>query len=71
LTFSQGIPDQPETADPFDGVTCMVVVAIKSSKDTDPEKSVLTKVGIKMAHPESYSGGADLEEFEIFVAGVL
>jgi hypothetical protein len=46
-------------------------VPIKSSKDTDPEKSVLTKAGVKMVHPESYSGGADLEEFEIFVAGVL
>jgi hypothetical protein len=46
-------------------------VAIESSKDTDPEKSVLTKAGIKMVHPESYSGGADLEEFEIFVPGVL
>jgi hypothetical protein len=46
-------------------------VAIESSKDTDLERSVLAKAGVKMAHPESYSGGADLEEFEIFVAGVL
>jgi hypothetical protein len=32
---------------------------------------VLTKAGIKVAHADSYSGGADLEEFKIFVAGVL
>jgi hypothetical protein len=51
LTFGQGIPDQPETVDPFDGVTHMVRVVIESSKDTDPEKSVLAKAGVKMAHP--------------------
>jgi hypothetical protein len=46
-------------------------VAIETSKNTDPEKSVLTKAGVKMAHPKSYSGGTDLKEFKIFVAGVL
>jgi hypothetical protein len=71
LTEGQGIPDQSEMIDPFDGVTRMVRVAIEASKDTDPEKSVLTKAGIKVAHPDSYSEGADLEEFEIFIAGVL
>jgi hypothetical protein len=71
LTFGQGILDQYEMIDWFDGVTHMVRVAIEASKDTDPEKSVLTKAGIKMAHPESYSWDTDLEEFEIFVAGML
>jgi hypothetical protein len=46
-------------------------VAIEASKGTDPETSVHAKAGVKVAHPDSYSGGADLEEFEIFVAGVL
>jgi hypothetical protein len=46
-------------------------VAIEASDDTDPEKSVLAKAGVKVVHPDSYSGGTDLEEFEIFVAGVL
>jgi hypothetical protein len=71
LTEGQGILDQSEMIEPFGGVTRMVRVAIESSKDKDPEKSVLAKAGVKMAHPESYSGGADLEEFEIFIAGVL
>jgi hypothetical protein len=71
LTEGQGILDQSEMRDPFDRVTHMVQVAIESSKDTDAEKSVLAKAGIKVAHPDSYSGGADLEEFEIFIAGVL
>jgi hypothetical protein len=71
LTKGQGILDQSEMIDPFDGVTRMVQVAIEASKDTDPEKSVLAKAGIKMAHPESYLGSADLKEFEIFVAGLL
>jgi hypothetical protein len=46
-------------------------VAIEASKGTDPEKSVLAKAGVKEAHPDSYSGSADLEEFKIYVAGVL
>jgi hypothetical protein len=71
LTFGQGIPDQSEPIDPFDSVTRMVQVAIEATKGTHPEKSVLAKAGIKVAHPDSYSGGADLEEFEIFIAGVL
>ena len=37
----------------------------------DPEKSMLAKVGVKLAHPETYAGGSDLEEFEVFVAGIL
>ena len=36
-----------------------------------PEKSVLAKVGIKLAHPEAYMGGSDLKEFEVFIAGIL
>jgi hypothetical protein len=71
LTFSQGIPDQSEVFVPFNSVTRMVRVAIEFSKDTDSEKSVIAKAGVKMAHPESYSGGTDLQEFKIFVAGVL
>jgi hypothetical protein len=71
LTKGQGIPDQSDPIDPFDSVTRMVRVAIEASKGTDPEKSVLAKACVKVAYTDSYSGGACLEEFEIYVAGVL
>ena len=54
-----------------DGITCMVRVALEENRDADPEKSALAQVGIKIPHPETYSGSADLEELEIFVAGIL
>ena len=37
----------------------------------DLGKSILVKVGVKLAHPETYSGGSDLEEFKTFVTGIL
>ena len=49
----------------------MIHVALDESIDMDPEKSMLAKVGVKLAHPETNSGGSDLEEFEVFVAGIL
>ena len=54
-----------------DSITHMVQVALEENKDADPEKSPLARVGIKIPHPGTYSGSADLEELEIFVAGVL
>ena len=49
----------------------MIRVALDDNINTNPEKSVLAKVGIKLAHPETYVGGSDLEEFEVFMAGIL
>ena len=49
----------------------MICVALDDSIDMDLEKSVLAKVGIKLAHPETYLGGSDLEFFEVFMAGIL
>ena len=54
-----------------DSITRMEQVALEENKDADPEKSALARVGIKIPHPGTYSGSADLEELEIFVAGVL
>ena len=39
--------------------------------NTDPDKSVLTQAGVKLTHPETYVGSSDLEEFEVFIAGIL
>ena len=46
-------------------------MALEENKDADPEKSALARAGIKIPPPGTYSGSADLEELEIFVAGVL
>ena len=39
--------------------------------NTDPDKSVLMRAGEKLDHPETYAGSSDLEEFEVFIAGIL
>ncbi|KAF8485472.1 hypothetical protein JB92DRAFT_3131343 [Gautieria morchelliformis] len=72
-TEGQGIPDQADVVpmEPYDGITRMIRVALADAADTDPEKSVLAKAGVKLAHPKPYAGGSDLEDFEIFVAAIL
>ena len=32
---------------------------------------MLTQAGVKPDHPETYTGGSDLKEFEVFIAGIL
>ena len=49
----------------------MVRVVLEDNRDTDPEKSALARAGIKIPHPGTYSGSADLKELEIFIAGIL
>jgi len=72
LMSGQGIPDQlNNNAKLYDSITRIIRVVLDDSIDMDPEKSMLAKVGMKLAHPETYLGGSDLEEFEVFVAGIL
>jgi len=72
LTNGQGIPDQLDSNhELYDGIMCMIHVALEDNLHMDPEKSVLAKAGIKLAHPETYVGGSDLEEFKVFIAGIL
>ena len=49
----------------------MICAALAKGQHTDPDKSVLTRAGVKLDHTETYTGGSDLEEFEVFVAGIL
>ena len=49
----------------------MICTALAEGQHTDPDKSVLTRAGVKLDHPETYVGGSDLVEFEVFVAGIL
>ena len=72
LTFGQGIPDYSNMAsEQYDGIAHMICAALAEGQHTDPDKSVLTQAGVKLDHPETYMGGSDLEEFKVFVAGIL
>ena len=72
LTKGQGIPDHIDTpSEQYDGIACMIRAALAEGQHTDPDKSVLTQAGIKLDYPETYVGGSDLEEFEVFIAGIL
>ena len=57
--------------EPYDGITQMIRIALIDAVDMDPETSPQAKTGVKLKHPEPYSGGSDLEEFEGFVANIL
>ena len=49
----------------------MIHAALAEGQHTDPDKSVLTRAGVTLDHPETYVGSSDLEEFKVFVAGIL
>jgi hypothetical protein len=49
----------------------MIRIVLTEAADMDPEKSPLVKAGVKLKHPEPYSRGSDLEEFEGFIANIL
>jgi hypothetical protein len=72
LTNGQGIMDNSDgSREPYDGITQMIRIALADAVDMDPEKSPLAKAGVKLKHPEPYSGGSDIEEFEGFIANIL
>ena len=72
LTDGQGIPDHVDApSEQYNGIACMIHAALAEGQNTDLEKSVLMQAGMKLDHPETYTGGSDLEEFEVFIAGIL
>ena len=72
LTDSQGIPDHINApSEQYDGIACMIHAALAEGQHTDPDKSVLTRASVKLDHPETYTCGSDLEEFKVFIAGIL
>ena len=72
LTFGQGIPNYVDMPlKQYDGIAHMICTALAEGQHTDPDKSVLTQASINLDHPETYAGGSDLKEFEVFVAGIL
>ena len=65
-------PDYVDTpSSQYDGIARMICAVLTEGQHTDPDKSVLTRAGVKLDHPETYAGGSDLEEFEVFIAGIL
>ena len=72
LTKGRGIPNYIDMPlEQYDGIARMICVALAKGQHTDPDKSVLTRAGINLDHPETYTGGSDLEEFKVFIAGIL
>ena len=72
LTDSQGIPDHVDVPlAQYNGIAPMIRTALAKGQHTDPDKSVLTQAGVKLDHPETYTGSSDLKEFEVFLAGIL
>ena len=72
LTNGQGIPDHIDVpSEKYYGIACMIRAALARGQHTDPDMSVLTGAGIKLDRPETYVGSSDLEEFEVFIAGIL
>ena len=72
LTDGQGIPNHIDVpSEQYDGIAHMIRTVLAEGQHTDPDKSVLTQAGVKLDHPETYVGGSDLEEFEVFIAGIL
>ena len=55
----------------YDDIARMICAMLAEGQYTDPDKSVLIKAGVKLDHPDTYVGGSDLKEFEVFVAGIL
>ena len=72
LTDGQGIPNHVNApSEQYDGIVRMICAVLAKGQHTGPDKSVLMQAGIKLDHPETYMGGSDLEEFEVFIAGIL
>ena len=72
LTDGQGIPNHIDApSEQYDGIACMIRTVLAEGQHTDPDKSVLMRASITLDHPETYMGGSDLEEFEVFIAGIL
>src|SRR6266481_6795101 len=49
----------------------MINEAERVQEGLGPDLDIFTHAGVKIPHPEPYSGEVDLERFEVFVAGIL
>jgi hypothetical protein len=71
LTNGPSIPDIIDgLQEPYYAIT-QIHITLAHTMDMDSDKSPLVGARVKFKHPEAYSGGSDLEEFEGFVANIL
>ena len=49
----------------------MIAEAKRVQEGLGPNLDIFTHAGVKIPHPEPYSGEVDLEQFEVFIAGIL
>ena len=52
-------------------IRLMIQEARESTGSLDPNNNIFTHAGVKMPHPEPYSGEANLERFKVFVTALL
>src|SRR6266481_6106408 len=52
-------------------IRLMIDEAERVQEGLGPDLDIFTRTGVKIPHPEPYSGEVDLERFEVFVAGIL
>ena len=75
LTNGQGIPDHIDMpSEQYNSIACMMCTVLAEGQHTDPDKSVLTRAGIKLDHPETYavtSMDADLSMYPILIQVIL
>ena len=72
LIKNQGIPDHVNVpSEQYNGIVHMICTMLAEGKHIDPDKSVLIRASIKLDHLDTYAGGSDLKEFEVFIAGIL
>ena len=69
MIYSPDYVDVP--SEQYDAIVHMICAMLAAGQHTDPDKSALIRASIKLDHPETYVGGSDLEEFEVFIAGIL
>jgi hypothetical protein len=55
----------------YNSILQMVHLALFENRDQALDSSPLSKAGVKIPLPDSYSGSAKLEDFEIFVLSML
>ena len=69
MIYSPDYIDAP--SEQYNGIMHMICAMLAEGQHADPDKSVLIRASVKLDHPETYAGGSDLKEFEVFIAGIL
>ena len=67
--------DQATTENKSDSLSRTIRLIIREARESteglDPDNNIFTHTGVKMPHPEPYSGEANLEKFKVFITALL